>query len=142
MESSDSFRLSRSRKAERFSLLVLVPDIDTPPPTSVSMDRHPVREYLEQISVNELVIRIALLRNLFNDLNSFSSIEALERDLDRTLSAHLTIYFERSFALEQLEDLPRYKVYRFHAFGTPIIDPTDSDSTSGDASPVPIVKEE
>ena len=106
------------------------------------MDSHSVRDYLEQVSVNELVIRIALLRHFLQDLDNFTSLESLERSLDRTLSAHYTVYFERSFRPEQLQDIPRYLVYRLHAFGTPITSVANSNSTSGDSSPLPSATEE
>lgn len=102
------------------------------------MDRHPVRAYLERIPVNQLVVRLALLRRLSEDLNRFHNLASFERSLDRTLSAHYTVYFERLFTTEQLRDIPRYLVYRYLAFGTPLSSTpkgTYSSSTSGDESP-------
>ena len=65
-----------------------------------------------------------------------------DKSLDRTLSAHYTVYFERSFRPEWLQDIPRYLVYRLHAFGTPITSVANSSSTSGDSSPLPSATEE
>ena len=101
------------------------------------MSPHPLREYLEEIPIYQLIVRITLLRTILEDLNHYNTLKAFERDLDRYLSAHLTIYFENSFGPPLLGDIPRYLVYRFHAFGTPFDEEHLDDQTSGDNTPSP-----
>ena len=95
------------------------------------------RADIDALTLEHIIHRIALLVSLVEELDQHCTLASFERVLDRTLSAHHTVYLERSFTPAQLQAIPRYLVYRYHAFGTPLDVPlSDSDcSASTGATP-------
>ena len=97
---------------------------------SDSFDQQHTHAYLSTLPTEALAARLDLLQALLDDLRTFPSICALERDLHRWISAHHVLCLEREPAPLDTESLAIYRLLRFIVFGTALRVPAGSIRTS------------